>query len=155
MVCVASTIAIFLFFFGYTDHMVIRSEETNKPLFTQVVEPNMTIKFSYIHSVSVSPIEEFLEVTSEGYILRKVVYIDQGGAGMPEFAFGDQEFVIDDNKFVIQGFDRFFESIVINVQKKYEDKITLADNEIDLYKLLNKNGRVILDVEKMFYKKAR
>ena len=148
LVCILLIIAIFLYFFGYSNCIIIRSYDTNKILYKSVLKPNMMIEFSYIHSVSLTPIHEYLEVSTDGYILRKVVYIDQGGAGMPEFAYDNQEFTMEDGKFVLSGFDRFYETIVINAQQKYDDTITIDDQTIDLYSLLGENGRIILDVEK-------
>jgi len=153
LVCVVLTIAIFLFFFGYSDCVTIQSYDTGKVLFKHEIKPEMVVIFSYIHSVSLTPIEEYLDVNARGYVLRKVTYIDQGGAGMPEFAFGDQQFTIEDNTFVIKGFDRFFESITINVQKEYKDEIAVDNHILDLSMLLGKNGRIVLDVEKRFFKR--
>jgi len=155
LVCVVLTIAIFLLFFSYSDCMTIRSYDTNTVLFKHQIGPETAIKFSYIHSVSLTPIDEYLDVTIDGFLLRKVEYIDQGGAGMPEFTWDDQQFTIENGKFVIKGFDRFFESIVINVQKKYADVITIGNQKIDLYTLLGENGRIILDVEKTIFRKTK
>ena len=153
LVCVLLIIAIFLFFFGYSDCMTIRSYDTGNVLFKHEIKPEMVVIFRYIHSVSLTPIEEYLDVNAQGYTLRKVTYIDQGGAGMPEFAFGDQQFTIEDNTFVIKGFDRFFESITINAHEEYKDEIVVDNHNLDLSMLLGKNGRVVLGVEKRFFKR--
>jgi hypothetical protein len=148
LVCVVLTIAIFLLLFGLKDCMTIRSNQTNKVLYQSPITQNLGIEFSYIHSVSLTPIIEELNVTQQGFYLQKVIYIDQGGAGMPEFASGKQSFSIEEGKFVIDGFDRFFENIVINVQEKYDDQIKIEETIIDLDQLLGGNGKVILNVEK-------
>jgi hypothetical protein len=138
LIIIAFLIAVFFLF--PKNVVEIKSIDDNKTLAIKEYSDGDMLEFSYIHSVSKTPITEFLEIIPDGFMLRKVIYEDQGGAGMPEYASGNQEFYVDeDGKFVIDGFTRHFDSIDINVQEKYNDKIRINEKTIDLYSICEKD----------------
>lgn len=106
------------------------------------------IVFSYIHSVSKTPIEETLEVSNGKIRLVKVSYTDQGGAGMPEFEWGSEKFKIEGGKFVLEGFQREFKSMNITVQRAYDDRLEIGDEAIELIQIAREGENIRVSVER-------
>ena len=106
------------------------------------------IVFSYIHSVSKTPIEETLEVSKGLIHLVKVSYIDQGGAGMPEFGWGSEKFKIEDGKFVLEGFQRDFQQINITVQRAYDDRLKIGDHDVELIGIAKEGENISVACER-------
>jgi|GEM_PF-2230680 len=138
-----------LFFLYPKKTIEIKSLENNRTLALSEYSIGDTIVFSFIHSVSNTPIYEYLEVLPDGFYLRKVVYEDQGGAGMPEYAADGQKFYIDENdRFVIDGIDRHFENILITVQEEYEDVLKIGENSYNLYELCGEDCSIEVSLTK-------
>lgn len=119
---------------------VITKNHESKVVYIDKIKDGEQIIFSYIHSVSKTPIKEILYIDGENISLQEVRYIDQGGAGMPEFTWGDEKFEKDGNEFVIKNFKRDFEHIPITVQKEYKDRLTFENKTLGLDEIIGGNG---------------
>lgn len=110
-----------------------------------------------IHSVSKTPIEEFIYPEEGAMKLKEVRYVDQGGAGMPEYNWGTKEkFENKGDYFVISGFDRSFKELVLNIQILYKNKLTIGRKELDLTNVVKDGKRIILSIESVpFWKCLR
>ncbi|GAA0181620.1 hypothetical protein SH2C18_41280 [Clostridium sediminicola] len=119
---------------------IITKKSEDKIVYVDKIKDNEKIIFSYIHSVSKTPIKEILYINGENISLQEVRYIDQGGAGMPEFTWDDEKFEKEGNEFVIKNFKRYFDHIPITVQKDYRDKLTFENKTLKLDEIISGNG---------------
>lgn len=92
--------------------------------------------YSSIHSVSLTEIIETIVIDDRQFIAMKVQYSDQGGAGMPEFDYGESEFYIEDGYFVIDNMNRVFETLSFQVEPKYKNNMTINGQHIQLFDLI-------------------
>lgn len=108
---------------------------------------------SNIHSVSLTPLKEYLYPLDGKIALKEVRYVDQGGAGMPEYQWGSNEkFENKGDYFVISGFDRSFKDLIINVQKDYDNKLLFpskGQKELLLTDYVKDQSRVVLKIERL------
>ncbi|WP_105619498.1 DUF1850 domain-containing protein [Vallitalea okinawensis] len=111
-----------------------------------IIEDEIVV-YRYIHSVSKTPIEEYLVAINKEIALQEVRYIDQGGAGMPEYGYGDEEFENMGDYFVIRNFNRSFEEVVINVQDKYENEFIFEDSRVFLPDVIENNKRILIKID--------
>ncbi len=119
-------------------------DKNHKVVYSEKIKEGTKFTFEYIHSVSKTPIEEELEIKNGCFKLIEVRYIDQGGAGMPEFSYGEEKFEKVGDKFIISNFDRVFQTIPITVQTKYKDTLVFENITLKLDELLEGNGTAIL-----------
>lgn len=108
---------------------------------------------SNIHSVSLTPLKEYFYPADGKIALQEVRYVDQGGAGMPEYEWGSNEkFENKGDYFVISGFDRSFKELIINVQKDYDNKLLFPNKgqrEIKFIDFVKDQSRVALKIERL------
>lgn len=126
-------------------------EKTNIILEAYPIEYGEELQYSFIHSVSKTPMIEVLRIEKDdAFHLKKVIYYDQGGAGMPEFTWGRETFEMEDGHFVLENFDRSFSRIALTIQKEYKNKIQYDGAEIDLCKLVEgRDATVVVEISKI------
>lgn len=132
-------VVLFLSLFKIKCFVITKNHE-DKVVYINEVKDGEKIVFSYIHSVSNTPINEILYIDGDKISLQEVRYIDQGGAGMPEFTWGDEVFEKEGKEFVIKNFRRDFEHIPITVQKEYKDILTFENKTLKLDEIIGGNG---------------
>lgn len=115
-------------------YIEIRHED--QLVLTLKVDLNDEFVYSSIHSVSLTEIIETIVIGDDEFIAMKVQYSDQGGAGMPEFDYGDSEFYIEDGYFVIDNMNRVFETLSFQVEPKYKNNMTINGRNIQLFDLI-------------------
>jgi len=103
--------------------------------------------YTSIHSVSMTPLEETLVVEGSGFLAQKVRYKDQSGAGLPEQAYGGAEYYVEGDWMVIDGMDRYFESLSFRVNKSYDNELIIDNSRILLYEFFEDGlGEVTMDI---------
>jgi len=142
-------IIILLFLLCRQRVFTVFDQNENVVKYIQKVNIGDKIEFNYIHSVSKTPITETLEIQNGVLALNKVEYIDQGGAGMPEFPRGKEVFEVKDGKYIISNFDRKFKQIPIRVQEDYKDELTLNNENIKLYQIIENNKVALIETKKV------
>jgi len=128
---------------------IVFDQNENVVKYIRKVNIGDRLEFKYIHSVSKTPITETLEIQNGILALNKVEYVDQGGAGMPEFPRGSEIFEFKDGKYIISNFDRKFEQIPIRVQLKYKDELILNNENIKLYQIIENNKVALIETKKV------
>ncbi len=125
--------------------ILLTQNSEQRLLFIRKVESGEQFSFSYIHSVSKTPITEVLEITDDNtFKVNEVQYIDQGGAGMPEYSWDDEVFEYREGKFILSNFSRIYPQINLTVQKKYKDKLLFNNETIELSNYIGDIGCVNL-----------
>lgn len=103
--------------------------------------------YTSIHSVSMTPLEETLMVEGSGFKAQKVRYKDQSGAGLPEQAYGEATYRIDGDWMVIEGMDRYYESLSFRINKSYDNQLIIDNSRILLYEFFEDGlGEVTMDL---------
>ena len=67
-------------------HLEIHNGKTGTLLSSHPVCSGDTIRFSWIHSVELTPWEEYYEIEEDGSLLLKMTRFQSYGAGVPEYA---------------------------------------------------------------------
>lgn len=142
-------IIVLLFLLCKQRVFIVFDQNENVVKYISKVNIGDKIEFKYIHSVSKTPITETLEIQNGILALNKVEYIDQGGAGMPEYPRGAEVFESKDGKFIISNFNRKFEQIPIRVQGKYKDELILNNENIKLYQIIENNKVALIETKKV------
>lgn len=109
-----------------------------------------TFEYSSLHSVSLTRLYETIAIGDNlEFVTIKVKYSDQGGAGMPEYNYGDSEFYLEDGYFVIDHMKQTYKSLAFQVEEQYENTIRFKGNELPLYYLIaDKKGSLELTINK-------
>lgn len=110
------------------------------------VKEGQVIVYHSIHSVSNTPLEEHLAIQGKELSLKEVRYIDQGGAGMPEYGYGSEVFENKGDYFVISNFQRVFPEIIFNIQEKYKNRLVVGQKGYDLTSMVPNNKRIAIGI---------
>lgn len=106
----------------------------NSILAVYPIERNQLIEYTFIHSVSLTPVVEGLWVNDDyEFVTTTVRYQDQSGAGLPEQTFAAESFEQDDGWFIMDGLSVSSEKITIHVDKNYENTLKWNDRKVRLY----------------------
>ncbi len=92
---------------------------------------NDTFIISYTHSVALTKVYEYYRISDNKIVLYKMEFFDQC-AGLPTETIDEEEFIMENGKFIITKMDREFEYINYRVNSKYEFKLDIKDDEVNL-----------------------
>jgi len=128
-------VIIFLFIPRY--FLELRSINDNKLIFLEQIKPGDIFILEYIHSVSLTSVQEFFKIDEEyQIILIETDFLDHG-AGLPYTNFGQEVFLKEEGKFKIKNMQRFIPvPLYYRVGESSHNCFYFRDNKIDLSSLL-------------------
>lgn len=140
-------ILLFLLILIYPKNCVlVEYLEEEKPVLALSLGKDEVLQYHSIHSVTGTPLEELFTVSDKELKLKEVRYTDQGGAGLPEYGYGEEEFRNMGDYFSISNFDRSFKEIIYTIQQPYENRIIIRNTTYELTELIPHNKRARLSV---------
>lgn len=122
--------------------------EKGRPIYgVYEVEVNDLFDYSYIHSVSMTRVYERIWITPEyKLVTTQVRYLDQSGAGLPDDINDNERFYQEGGWFVIDGLTRVSDSLIIQVDVLYDNKIILDGIEVNLFFQWCDQGRGVVKI---------
>lgn len=81
-------------------YLEVSHSRTGEIYYSAKVEPGATVRLSWIHSVELSPWEEYYQVLETGKLLLKKTRFQSYGAGVPEYGGvfrKEREWIVHDN----------------------------------------------------------
>lgn len=120
-------------------------DEANRMLFDIIeIERDQLIEYTFIHSVSKTPVIEGLWVNdNDDFVTTTVKYQDQSGAGLPEQAFAAEDFEQRDGWFVMKGLSVSSPSITMHVNINYQNTLRINQKEIRLYRFFEEDKGIL------------
>jgi len=139
-------IIIIIILFSIPLHILeLRSFPDGEIIFKKIVHPEDEFILKYTHSVALTPVWEIFIINKDYQIeLIETDFLDHG-AGLPYAAFGEEMFVVEDDKFKIKNMHRIMPSpIYYMVGEVRENIFYFKDKKIDLSSLV---GDKLLTIE--------
>lgn len=147
-------IAMFLIMFMLIGYSFFETEEkvlfavnldNGEELVIPLEEPSFVL--GYTHSVLLTPAEEYFSVQEDcSLLLQKTVY-ESFGVGLPYFQEEDQDFIIEDGKFILY-LEREFEEINMVISPIPDHWIGVGDDRYALVDLATEEGaRIRIHIE--------
>lgn len=97
-----------------------------------------TFVLGYIHSVLLTPADEYFEITDDNKLsLQKTIY-ESFGVGLPYEQINDSDFEIVDGKFILY-IQREMDELNMLISPIPDHTLTIGDEKIHLYELTNEN----------------
>ncbi len=141
-ICVIAFVVLFNNVFSYEKVLVI--EDVDNKCRHEFLIPDREFVLGYIHSVELTPAEEFFHLEDDNTLMLEKTVYKSFGVGLP-FSQEKWDFVIEDGKFILD-INRSFDSVKIRVSpipkhwleingKKYEliDLVAKPDDLVDIY----------------------
>lgn len=114
-------------------NLVIKTFPDEKIVFQKKISPNQVFAFVYIHSVAQTPVWEFFKIGNEGKMILFETHFYDHGAGLPYAAFGDEVFVMEDNRFKIKNMYREIQlPLYYRIYKDRGNIFIFEESEINL-----------------------
>jgi len=127
------------------DEVAVLQMTDNKNNLLYHMEVNEGDSFDYfsIHSVSGTTLLETIVIEENCFVTKKARYEDQSGAGLPEYAYDESEFYIEEGFFVIDDLDRINESLIFQVEEEYDNTIYIHNENIPLFSFFERGQGVV------------
>ena len=133
-----------LFYTAIQERTVIVIEDQTSGELKTYVTNDRTFILSYVHSVLLTPVEEYFSIDENDLlILQKTVY-ESFGVGLPYEQIEDSDFEIIDDKFILY-IERSFKSIHMIISVIPDHTLTIDGEVIDLSKVFG-NGTQLLEI---------
>lgn len=113
-------------------------------LFAQIVHPGATFKTVYTHSLELTPVWEYFEISADDMIILAETVYESSGAGLP-IADGEQVVTLKDGRFHLTGLYRRLPMIVMRITPQAHNTIWL--NEAQLVDLSALVGHSVVRIE--------
>ncbi|MGE5617688.1 MAG: DUF1850 domain-containing protein [Sphingomonadaceae bacterium] len=128
-----AVVAVVVWLFWPTMALEIHRGEGGPVVKTMRVNPGDRFTYTYLHSVQKRPVEEILEVTSDGRLVVRETAYDMLGVGLPSDVL-DGDFVFDDenDKFRIVNMARDLPVMRVRVAFTAEQTLKVGSEEFRL-----------------------
>lgn len=126
----------------------IIDDSTKKVIFSEEVFPGDSFSTLYIHSVSKTPVEESFVIDNQYRIILSETQVSSTGAGLPSQIFGEEQFHLQDGKFIIRNINKFLPFIPLKVGKNSRNTFFFKEEMIDLSTLIG-DGLVYIRIVKV------
>lgn len=136
-ICISKFILLFLILFFFylvqpntvsaslnDDKFLCLKNSTGQVLFSIPVKNGQYFIIQYIHSVALSPVEDYFKICNDKILLDKTVYKDFG-AGLPHMPVGDQKMTVNNGQMEITGYNMEFGSFDVRVGRVAKHKFIL------------------------------
>ncbi len=80
----------------------------------------------YIHSVALSPVEDYFKICNDKIVLDKTIYKDFG-AGLPHMPVGNQKMTVNNGQVEITGYNMEFNSFDVRVGRVAKHKFIFIE----------------------------
>ena len=137
LVIIVILIGIIIFFSLSVYTLELKSFSDDKLIFRQKVQIGDKFTLKYTHSVSLSPVWEIF-IIDDNYqiVLIETDFLDHG-AGLPYAAFGQEKFIIEEDKFRITNMHRtIYTPYYYRIGAIRENYFYFKDKEINLSSLV-------------------
>lgn len=144
------TLFVTLILTGLHEHTIVVVEDQKTGETKKFFPDNNAFELGYIHSVLLTPVDEFFEITEDkGLLLQKTVY-ESFGVGLPYEQVNDSDFEIIDGKFVLY-LKRKLDVINMVISPIPKHTITVngeVHNILDLFDEMDQSRIIKIYVEK-------
>jgi Domain of unknown function (DUF1850). len=136
-ICISKFILLFLITFCFylvqpdtvfassnDDKILYLKNSTGQILFSIPVKNDQYFILQYIHSVALSPVEDYFKICNDKIVLDKTIYKDFG-AGLPHMPVGNQKMTVNNGQVEITGYNMEFNSFDVRVGRVAKHKFIL------------------------------
>lgn len=120
----------------FATNLEIIDSSTNKIIFSRKIFPGDSFETIYIHSVEKVPIKEVFIIDEEYRIILFETHFSCTGAGLPNQAYGNEQFSLQDGEFVIKNINRYLPFIPLRIGKDTGNIFIFKNEELDLSSLV-------------------
>lgn len=96
-------------------HFVILDGQTNHLLFHQPVHSGQSFEIQYIHSIHLTPVNEFYQINDDLNIVLNEVHFDTYSVGMPSDLSEGETLELKNGKMMIKNMQRIMPSIDLRI----------------------------------------
>lgn len=126
------------------DQLLCLKNPAGQVIFSIPVKNGQYFIIRYIHSVALSPVEDYFKIWDDKIILDKTVYKDFG-AGLPHMPSGDQKMSVYNGHIEITGYNMEFNSFDVRVGRVARHKFILLKPETSNVQQCNQLVDIPLD----------
>lgn len=142
-------IIIFSLFVFKINTLQIIDYRNEKVIWEEKINNGDSFKIKYLHSVAKTPVIEFFEI-KDGKILLTGTEYQSYGAGLPTSTV-EGDYIIKDNKFIIENIDQFLPEIMLRVSDYAEHQFTFGEQNYKLFEAVNTETLLQIKTKKISY----
>lgn len=132
-----------------SDRFVISNGKTGEIAYIDDIDNVKEFVVSFRHSVNRTPVNEFIKVQGNKFIVYKTTFYSYG-AGMPEYdAQSKQKVTINDGLVQIENIDRELESFTYMVGTYADHTLSYKDKSIRLSELVEKQNPAYFSIRRI------
>ncbi len=146
LILVLLIIGIYFSFYKFHKNLLIVDAKTGKTLLSFNVEDKDTFEISFIHSVSLSPVYEYYRIENGDIVLYETDF-SYSSAGLPTETEGEEELIMEKDKFKLVNMNRAFKEINYGIVKEWNFKLYIKGKEYNLSKMFG-TRRVIITLRR-------
>ena len=113
--------------------LVVDTVKKGEVLFVHMVRPGDKFSTGYIHSVELSPVQEFFRIDDQFQIILHETTFCSSNVGLPYAAFGQEVFHTEPDKFRISNMHRVIPELLIWANQRYGNKMEFHGVSMALY----------------------
>lgn len=117
-------------------------EDRQSGVYDEYVLANREFVLGYIHSVLLTPADEYFVITDDNQLLLQKTIYESFGVGLPYEQIQDSDFEIVDGKFILY-LDRKIKELNMVISPIPKHSLTVNGEKIELIDLLNENTQSI------------
>lgn len=126
----------------------IIDDSTKKVIFSRRVVPGNSFSTLYIHSVEKTLVQEIFVIDNQYRIILSETQVSSTGAGLPSQIFGEEQFRLQNGKFIISNINRFLPFIPLKIGKTSHNTFFFKEEIVDLSSLIG-DGLVYIKIKKI------
>lgn len=121
---------------------IIIVEDKSSGVYREFIPNNNEFALAYIHSVLLTPAEEYFTITDENKLLLQETVYESFGVGLPYEQEEDEDFEIKDGKFYLY-LNKEFDEINMVISPIPKHRIIVGGEEYSLYDIVHDDTRSI------------
>ena len=126
----------------------VEAVKQNRVLLVRAVQPEATFATRFIHSVELCPVKEYFRIDDQGRIVLFETTFAYSSVGLPYRAFGQEIFSVEKDQFRLSNMHRVIPAINLWVNEKYDNTLSLGEEQIPLFKLAG-NTLLKISIERL------